>query len=71
VESAGVKQDVSIYGHGHQEAMPEFFGCKFKLNRIMALFSWLAPSQPAVLFSHTSSAPATSYQPASSIFLSQ
>jgi hypothetical protein len=38
---------------------------------LMALFGWLAPSQPAVLFSHTSSAPATSHQPASSIFLSQ
>jgi hypothetical protein len=25
-----------------------------------ALFGWLAPSQPAVFFSHTSSAPATS-----------
>jgi hypothetical protein len=31
---------------------------------LMALFGWLAPSQPAVLFSHTSSAPATSHQPA-------
>jgi hypothetical protein len=37
----------------------------------MALFGWLVASQPAVLFSHTSSAPATSHQPASSIFLSQ
>jgi hypothetical protein len=36
-----------------------------------ALFGWLVLSQPAVLFSHTSSAPAISYQPASSIFLSQ
>jgi hypothetical protein len=35
----------------------------------MALFGWLA-SQPAVIFSHTSSAPATSHQSASSIFLS-
>jgi hypothetical protein len=38
--------------------------------RVLALFGWL-PSQPAVLFSYTSSAPATSYQSASSIFLSQ
>jgi hypothetical protein len=38
---------------------------------LKALFGWLAPSQPAVLFSHTSSAPAISHQPASSIFLSQ
>jgi hypothetical protein len=30
------------------------------------LFGWLAPSQPAVLFSHTSSAPATSHQPLAS-----
>jgi hypothetical protein len=30
---------------------------------LLALFCWLAASQPAVLFSHTSSAPATS-QPA-------
>jgi hypothetical protein len=37
----------------------------------MALFGWLAPSQPAVLFSHTNSAPASSHQPVSSIFLSQ
>jgi hypothetical protein len=36
-----------------------------------ALFGWLVASQPAVLFSHTSSASATSHQPASSIFLSQ
>jgi hypothetical protein len=34
----------------------------------MALFGWLA--QPAVFFSHTKSAPASSHQPASSIFLS-
>jgi hypothetical protein len=37
----------------------------------MALFGWLVASQPAVFFSHTSSAPATSHQLASSIFLSQ
>jgi hypothetical protein len=36
-----------------------------------ALFGWLVASQPAVFFSHTSSTPATSHQPASSIFLSQ
>jgi hypothetical protein len=33
------------------------------LKCFQVLFGWLAPSQPAVLFSHTSSAPATS-QPA-------
>jgi hypothetical protein len=33
-------------------------------ERLNALFGWLVASQPAVLFSHTSSAPA------SSIFLS-
>jgi hypothetical protein len=32
------------------------------------LFGWLAPSQPAVFFSHTNSASASSHQPASSIF---
>jgi hypothetical protein len=37
----------------------------------MALFGWLVASQSAVLFSHTNSAPVTSHQPASSIFLSQ
>jgi hypothetical protein len=37
----------------------------------MALFGWLVASQPALFFSHTSSAPATSHQPTSSIFLSQ
>jgi hypothetical protein len=37
----------------------------------LALFGWLAPSQPAVLFSHTNSAPASSHQSTSSIFLSQ
>jgi hypothetical protein len=37
----------------------------------MALFGWLAPSQSAVFFSHTNSAPASSHQPASSIFLSE
>jgi hypothetical protein len=38
---------------------------------MVALFGWLAPSQPAVFFSHTNSALASSQQPASSIFLSQ
>jgi hypothetical protein len=38
---------------------------------IWASFGWLAASQPATLFSHTNSAPATRYQPVSSIFLSQ
>jgi hypothetical protein len=38
---------------------------------ILALFGWLVASQPAVLFSHTNSASATSHQPANSIFLSQ
>jgi len=37
----------------------------------MSSFGWLAASQPAVLFSHTNSAPATGHQLASSIFLSQ
>jgi hypothetical protein len=37
----------------------------------MVLFGWLVASQPAVFFSHTSSAPAINHQPASSIFLSQ
>jgi hypothetical protein len=36
-----------------------------------SLFGWLAARQPAVLFSHIKSAPATSYLPVSSIFLSQ
>jgi hypothetical protein len=35
------------------------------------MFGWLVASQPAMLFSHTSSAPATSHQSASNIFLSQ
>jgi hypothetical protein len=38
---------------------------------LLALFGWLVTSQPAVLFSYTSLEPATSHQPASSIFLSQ
>jgi hypothetical protein len=38
---------------------------------IKALFGWLVASQPAVFFSHTSLAPATSHQPVNSIFLSQ
>jgi hypothetical protein len=33
------------------------------------LFGWLAAGQPAVFFSHIISAPATSHQSASSIFL--
>jgi hypothetical protein len=37
----------------------------------MALFGWLVASQPAVFFSHTNSASATSHQSANSIFLSQ
>jgi hypothetical protein len=37
----------------------------------MALFGWLVASQPALLFSHTSSVSATSHQSASNIFLSQ
>jgi hypothetical protein len=37
----------------------------------LASFGWLAASQPAMLFSHIISAPATSHQLASSIFLSQ
>jgi hypothetical protein len=37
----------------------------------LALFGWLAPGQPAVLFSHINSAPASSHQPVNSIFLSQ
>jgi hypothetical protein len=42
-----------------------------KGRSVLALFGWLVASQPAVLFSHISSAPVTSHQPASSIFLSQ
>jgi hypothetical protein len=38
---------------------------------MMALFGWLTVSQSAVLFSHANSVLATSYQPVSSIFLSQ
>jgi hypothetical protein len=41
------------------------------LARTMASFGWLAATQPAVLFSHIISAPATNHQPANSIFLSQ
>jgi hypothetical protein len=44
------------------------FADRFELE---ASFGWLVASQPAVFFSHTSSASAISYQPASSIFLSQ
>jgi hypothetical protein len=35
------------------------------------LFSWLAASQPAVLFSHINAASTTGHQPASNIFFSQ
>jgi hypothetical protein len=52
--------------------MPEW-GLRFLKDgnpETWALFGWLAPSQPAVLFSHISSASATSHQSASSIFLS-
>jgi len=43
----------------------------------ITLFGWLvsqpavSANQPTVLFSHTKSAPASNYQPASNIFLSQ
>jgi hypothetical protein len=36
-----------------------------------ALFGWSVPGQPAVFFSHTNPAPASSHQPANNIFLSQ
>jgi hypothetical protein len=44
---------------------------RFKSTASLASFGWLVVSQPALFFSHISSAPATSHQPASSIFLSQ
>jgi hypothetical protein len=44
--------------------------CETALEYV-ASFGWLGASQPAVLFSHINSAPATSHQTANSIFLSQ
>jgi hypothetical protein len=40
----------------------------FGSPKLLAVFGWLAASQPTMLFSHINSAPATSHLPASSIF---
>jgi hypothetical protein len=47
------------------------FGTVTPLSTVVLLFWPCSAGQPAVLFSHTNSAPATSHQSASSIFLSQ